>query len=95
MEVNGGKLVKAQNLLTRILLESEREDRDFSRLEFNIRDKNVVMTYEYVDGTGALDVHRPRHVKDPEVLDMETFDELKPLLYEKNIPFKERRDDFL
>jgi hypothetical protein len=93
--MNGGKLVKAQNLLARILMESEREDRNFSRLEFNVRDKGVVMNYEYAPDADAEDVHRPRHGKDPEILDLETFDELKPLLYEKNIPFKERRDDFL
>ncbi|CAM4212677.1 hypothetical protein [Lacicoccus alkaliphilus] len=87
--------MKAQNLLTRILMEAEREDRNFSRLEFNVRDKGVVMTYEYAADSDAEDVHRPRHGKDPEVLDLDTFDELKPLLYEKNIPFKERRDDFL
>ncbi|SOC37866.1 hypothetical protein [Salinicoccus kekensis] len=87
--------MKAQDLLKRIMMESEREDREFSRLEFNVRDRGVVMNYEYSDGTGTGDIHRPRHVKDPEVLDLETFDELKPLLYEKNIPFKERRDDFL
>lgn len=87
--------MKAQNLLARILMESEREDRNFSRLEFNVRDKGVVMNYEYAPDADVEDVHRPRHGKDPEILDLETFDELKPLLYEKNIPFKERRDDFL
>lgn len=87
--------MKAQDLLTRIMMEAEREDRNFSRLEFNIRDRGIVMNYEYMDGAGTGDVHRPSHIKDPEVLDLETFGELKPLLYEKNIPFKERRDDFL
>lgn len=91
----GGKLVKAQSLLSQILLEKEREDRNFTGLEFNVRDKGVVMNYKYDDDATHVDVHRPRYDKDPEVLNTDTFEELKPLLYEKNVPFKERRDDFM
>lgn len=95
IEVMGGELVRAQKILSRILLEKKREDRHFVKLEFNVRDKGVVMNYVYDGATGGADVHRPSHDKDPEVLDLDTFDELKPLLYEKNIPFNERRDDFI
>lgn len=87
--------MKAQSLLSQILLEKEREDRNFTGLEFNVRDKGVVMNYKYDDDVTAVDVHRPRYDKDPEVLHIDTFEELKPLLYEKNVPFKERRDDFM
>lgn len=87
--------MKAQSLLSQILLEKEREDRNFTGLEFNVRDKGVVMNYKYDDDAATADVHRPRYDKDPKVLDVDTFGELKPLLYEKNVPFKERRDDFM
>lgn len=87
--------MKVQNLLSQILLEKEREDRNFTGLEFNVRDKGVVMNYKYDDDVTPGDVHRPRYDKDPEVLNLNTFEELKPLLYEKNVPFKERRDDFM
>ena len=53
------------------------------------------MNYKYDDETVTVDVHRPRYDKDPEVLNLDIFEELKPLLYEKNVPFKERRDDFM
>ena len=87
--------MKAQNLLSQILLEKEREDRNFTGLEFNVRDIGVVMNYKYDDDAAHVDVHRPRYDKDPQVLNLDTFEELKPLLYEKNVPFKERRDDFI
>lgn len=87
--------MKAKSLLSQILLEKEREDRNFTGLEFNVRDKGVVMNYKYDDDVLSQDVHRPRYDKDPEVLNLDIFEELKPLLYEENVPFKERRDDFM
>lgn len=83
-----------KELLNRIILEREREDKHFIKLEFNVRRDQVVMNYIYEDKTGG-DVHLNRHDADPEFMDVEKFELLKKYLGEEKIPFQERRDEFL
>lgn len=83
-----------KELLERIVLENEREDKQFIKLEFNIRSTQVVMNYIY-ENEYEVDVHKVRHDADPEFMDIETFEVLKEYLYEERIPFEERRDEFL
>lgn len=86
--------MKASELMTKILLEKEREDKHFIRLEFNVREKAVVMNYLYEDDYDD-DIHRHPHDADPEVLSTEEFGELKPLLVKEKVPYQERRDEFM
>ncbi|WP_411843945.1 hypothetical protein [Salinicoccus sp. HZC-1] len=87
--------MKEKKIFETILLERERQDRDMIRLEFNVHTDVVVMNYIYEEPAGDEDVHKQRHNHDPELLDEETFEALKKKLYEHNIPFKQRRDEFI
>lgn len=87
--------MKEKRILKGVLLERERQDRSMVMLEFNIHPDMVVMSYVYDDHDEGGDVHKKRHDHDPEIMDHETFEALKGKLYENNVPFKERRDDFI
>lgn len=87
--------MKEKRILEAVLLEWTRQDRNMIMLEFNTHPDMVVMNYVYDDHEEAEDVHRKRHDHDPEVIDQATFAALKKELYEQNIPFRERRDDFI
>lgn len=84
----------AKVLLNRIILEKERADRQFVKLEFNVRESQVVMRYVYEDEYND-DIHMNRHDADPELMDADTFENLKQLLNEKKIPYQARRDEFM
>lgn len=86
--------MNVKELLARIILERDREDKHFVKLEFNIRGHQVVMNYIY-DHYQDEDIHSLRHDADPEILDLETFEELKNRLCEEKVPFQVRRDEFL
>lgn len=88
------KIMGVKEFLERIVLEHEREDKKFIKLEFNIRSSQVVMNYIYEDKYEE-EVHKVGHDADPEFMDIETFELLKEYLCEERIPFEERRDEFL
>lgn len=92
---NGGREMKDKSILEGVLLEMERQDRNMTMVEFNIHPDMVVMNYIYDAHETVGDVHKKRHDHDPEIMDHETFAGLKDKLYENNVPFRERRDDFI
>lgn len=86
-----------KQIIDDVLFEYNRRDRNMTNLEFNIRPDVVVMDYVYDDldeGEGE-DLHKKRHNHDPEMMDADTFEAVKKKLSEHNVPFKQRRDEFM
>ncbi|WP_020008785.1 hypothetical protein [Salinicoccus albus] len=89
--------MKEKQIIDAVLLEYNRADRNMTKLEFNIRPGVVVMDYVYDDlaEDKGEDPHKKRHNHDPEIMDENTFEAVKEKLYEHNIPFRQRRDEFM
>lgn len=87
----------AQALYHKIRTEEKREDKPFDYVEFNKRDSHIVMNIVYQTNAyiSSDDHHTYRHDTDPEILNEETYYQLKSLLIERGIRFIERVDEFI
>ncbi len=90
------KMKSVAQLLTEVKEERNREDKKLIEIQFEVRNEQVTMFFEYEKEQATQDNHYfIRHHHDPEFLDMETFELLKEALDDEGIRHKQRRDVFL
>nr|WP_263313716.1 hypothetical protein [Mammaliicoccus sp. Marseille-Q6498] len=88
---------KVERIIKNVKAEIVRSDKQFKGIEFNIRQNEVVMIYNYDETVNNVnqDHHYIRHNKDPEWLDLEELAKVQKALKEENVYFIERRDEFM
>lgn len=88
---------KIKRILATVKAEKDRTDKNFKGIEFNIRQNEVVMIFNYDETVDNVedDPHYIKHNKDPEWLDLDELEKVQKGLKEENINFIERRDDFM
>ncbi|MCU5745640.1 hypothetical protein N9R04_02745 [Staphylococcus sp. SQ8-PEA] len=88
---------KIDRLIREIKREQNRTDKLLREITFEIRDKQVIMFFNYEETIDNIhdNPHAVKHNHDPEFLNLKELDMLKPKLSEIGLPFTERRDDFM
>lgn len=88
---------KVERIIKTVKAEKNRSDKHFKGIEFNIRQNEVVMIYNYDETVNNVkqDPHYIRHNKDPEWLNLDELELIQKSLREENINFIERRDEFM
>ncbi|GGI41433.1 hypothetical protein [Mammaliicoccus stepanovicii] len=88
---------KVERIIKTIKAEKNRTDKHFKGIEFNIRQNEVVMIFDYDETVNNVkqDPHYIKHNKDPEWLTLEELEKIQQALHEQNIHFIERRDEFM
>ncbi|UEX89468.1 hypothetical protein [Staphylococcus ratti] len=86
----------SKRIIEEVKRESQREDKALDGINFEIRENEVTMFFEYNEPSPKeKNHHYVRHDHDPEFLDVETFEKVKTELASLNIPYSERRDEFI
>ena len=77
--------------------EKVRTDKIFKDITFEVRAEQVIMFFNYneIIDTVNEDQNYVKHNHDPEFIDIQQLTELKAEFKELDIPFHERRDDFM
>ena len=77
--------------------EQQRLDKVLTHIEFEIRTTQVIMFFNYDElaNPKTQDHYFVKHNHDPEFIDMNMLNEIKAQLDEIQMPYSERRDDFL
>ncbi|MCO4348571.1 hypothetical protein [Staphylococcus agnetis] len=76
--------------------ELKREDKTLKSINFEVRENEVTMFFEYNEPNPLTHNHHYiKHDHDPEILDVETFEHIKAELKSLNVSYTERRDEFM
>lgn len=90
-------LNKVKTIIEDVKKEKSRTDKIFKGVTFEVRAEQVIMFFNYneIIDTVNEDQNYVKHNHDPEFIDMQQLTELKSEFKELNIPYHERRDDFM
>lgn len=90
--------MKIERIMEKVKNESNRRDKVFTGVEFNVRGDQVVMNYiydEFSSRTSEQSGHYMPHGEDPAFIGEEEMKMLIEKLQDKNIHFVIRKDDFI
>lgn len=90
--------MKIERIMEKVKIESNREDKVFRGIEFNVRENQVVMNYIYDELSSVMSEqsgHYMPHGEDPVFIGEEEMKMLIEKLRDKNIHFTIRKDEFI
>ncbi|WP_436861343.1 hypothetical protein [Staphylococcus caeli] len=88
---------RVKKIIEDVKQEKKRTDKIFQDITFEVRAEQVLMFFNYdeiIDNVNG-DQNYVKHNHDPEFIDIQQLNQLKTELKKIDIPFHERRDDFM
>jgi len=88
---------RVKKIIEDVKQEKKRTDKIFQDITFEVRAEQVLMFFNYneiIDNVNG-DQNYVKHNHDPEFIDIQQLNQLKSELKELDVPFHERRDDFM
>ncbi|SCS49617.1 hypothetical protein [Staphylococcus caeli] len=88
---------RVKKIIEDVRQEKKRTDKIFQDITFEVRAEQVLMFFNYneiIDNVNG-DQNYVKHNHDPEFIDIQQLNQLKSELKELDVPFHERRDDFM
>ncbi|WP_436853578.1 hypothetical protein [Staphylococcus caeli] len=88
---------RVKKIIEDVKQEKKRTDKIFQDITFEVRAEQVLMFFNYdeiIDNVNG-DQNYVKHNHDPEFIDIQQLNQLKGELKKIDIPFHERRDDFM
>ena len=88
---------RVNRIIEDVKKEKNRNDKIFQDITFEIRTEQVIMFFNYNEIIDTVNGNQNyvKHNHDPEFIDIKELNDLKTELKKLDIPFTERRDDFM
>ncbi|MGD6885605.1 hypothetical protein [Staphylococcus shinii] len=88
---------QVKRIIEDVKVEKKRTDKIFQDVTFEVRAEQVIMFFNYneiIDNINGNQIY-VKHNHDPEFIDIQELNLLKSELKELEVPYHERRDDFM